>query len=81
MHPQYRGSPQARCGGGGVRPIRESSRPEKKSVNNFCSEITVEFKYKSVDDVLAILPPNDLMAVVDIKSAYRAVSVHPDNKK
>ena len=67
--------------GGGVRPIIDCSIPEKKSVNNFCSEIIEEFKYKSVDDVLAILQPNDYMAVVDIKSAYRAVSIHPENKE
>ena len=30
---------------------------------------------------LVLLQPNDFMAVVDTKSAYRAVSIHPDNKK
>ena len=55
--------------------------PKNKSVKNFCTGIIEEFKYKSVDNVLSILQPNDFMAVVDIKSAYRAISIHPDNKK
>ena len=55
--------------------------PKDKSVNNFCSGMIEEFKYKSVDNVLSIFQPNDFMAVVDIKSAYRAVSIHPENKK
>ena len=66
---------------GRVRPIIDCSRPDKCSVNNFCSEIIEEFKYKSVEDVLALLQPNDFMAVIDIKSAYRAVSIHPDDKR
>ena len=65
----------------GVRPIIDCSRPDKKSVNNFCSGIEETFTFKSVENVLALLQPNDFMAVVDIKSAYRAVSIHPENKK
>ena len=51
---------------GGVRPIIDCSMP-RKSVNNFCTGIIEEFKYKSVDNVLSILQPIDFMAVVDIK--------------
>ena len=66
---------------GGVRPIIDCSRPDKKSVNNYCSGIEETFTFKSVENVLALLQPQDFMAVIDIKSAYRAVSIHPDNKK
>ena len=66
---------------GGVRPIIDCSRPDKKSVNNYCSGIEETFTFKSVENVLALLQPHDFMAVIDIKSAYRAVSIHPDNKK
>ena len=66
---------------GGVRPIIDCSRPDKKSVNNYCSGIEESFTFKSVENVLALLQPNDFMAVIDIKSAYRAVSIHPENKK
>ena len=34
-----------------------------------------------MENVLALLQPNDFMAVIDIKSAYRAVSIHPEDKK
>ena len=34
-----------------------------------------------MENVLALLQPQDFMAVIDIKSAYRAVSIHPENKK
>ena len=66
---------------GGVRPIIDCSRPDKRSVNNYCSGIKETFTFKSVENVLALLQPNDFMAVIDIKSAYRAVSIHPENKK
>ena len=66
---------------GGVRPIIDCSRPDKKSVKNYCSGIEETFTFKSVENVLALLQPQDFMAVIDIKSAYRAVSIHPDNKK
>ena len=66
---------------GGVRPIIDCSKPDKKSVNNYCSGIEETFTFKSVENVLALLQPHDFMAVIDIKSAYRAVSIHPDNKK
>ena len=66
---------------GGVRPIIDCSRPDRKSVNNYCSGIEETFTFKSVENVLALLQPKDFMAVIDIKSAYRAVSIHPDNKK
>ena len=66
---------------GGVRPIIDCCRPDKKSVNNYCSGIEETFTFKSVENVLALLQPNDFMAVIDIKSAYRAVSIHPENKK
>ena len=66
---------------GGVRPIIDCSRPDKQSVNNYCSGIEETFTFKSVENVLALLQPQDFMAVIDIKSAYRAVSIHPENKK
>ena len=66
---------------GGARPIIDCSRPNKKSVNNYCSGIEETFTFKSVENVLALLQPHDFMAVIDIKSAYRAVSIHPNNKK
>ena len=51
------------------------------SVNNFCEKIIEDFQYKSVDNVLAMLQEGDFMAVVDIKSAYRAVPIFPDHRR
>ena len=66
---------------GGIRPITDCSMPRDISVNNYCSNIIQEFQYKNVDHVLAMLQEGDYMAVVDIKSAYRAVPIFPDHRK
>ena len=66
---------------GGIRPITDCSMPRDISVNNFCADIIQDFQYKNVDHVLAMLQEGDYMAVVDIKSAYRAVPIFPDHRK
>ena len=67
--------------GGGMRPITDCSRPTGISVNNFCSSLFHEFKYKSVDDVVGYMSEGDFMSVIDIKSAYRAVSIRESHRK
>ena len=66
---------------GGIRPITDCSMPRDISVNNFCADIIQDFQYKNVDHVLAMLQEGDYMAVVDIKSAYRAVPIFPDHRR
>ena len=66
---------------GGIRPITDCSMPNDISVNNYCADIIQDFQYKNVDHVLAMLQEGDYMAVVDIKSAYRAVPIFPDHRK
>ena len=66
---------------GGIRPITYCSMLREFSVNNYCSDIIEAFQYKSVDHVLAMLQEGDYMAVVDIKSAYRAVPIFPDHRR
>ena len=66
---------------GGIRPITDCSMPRDISVNNYCSDINEEFQYKSVDNVLSMLQEGDYIAVVDIKSAYRAVPIFPDHRR
>ena len=66
---------------GGIRPITDCSRPEGKSVNNFCGNLFKEFTYKSVDDVVKCLTWGNHMTVVDIKSAYRAVPIMEKHRK
>ena len=66
---------------GGVRPITDCSMPRDISVSNYCENILEEFRYKSVDNVMAMLQEGNYMAVVDFKSAYRAVPKFPDHRK
>ena len=66
---------------GGFRRITDCSMPRDISVNNYCSDIIEEFQYKNVDNVLAMLQEGDYMAVLDIKSAYRAVPIFPDHSR
>ena len=67
--------------GGKIRPITDCSRPFSNSVNNYCGSLYGEFSYKSVEHVIAMLEPAELMSVVDIKAAYRAVPISPDHRK
>ena len=66
---------------GGIKPITDCSMPRDISVYNFRDNITEDFQYKSVDNVLAKLQEEDYIAVVDIKSAYRAVPVFSDHRR
>ena len=66
--------------GGEIRPITDCSMSLYQSVNSHCDNLIEEFKYKIVDDVLSILNTHDYMAVVDIKSAYRALSIFPGHR-
>ena len=65
---------------GGIRPITDCSMPLHDSVNSHCENLIEEFKYKSVENVLSMLNIHDYLAVVDIKAAYRALSIYPDHR-
>ena len=67
--------------GGKIRPITDFSRPFSKSINNYCGSLYSEFSYESVDNVVAMLEPEEYMSVVDIKAAYRAVPIAPGHRK
>lgn len=66
---------------GGIRPITDCSRPTGKSINNFSDGLVEDFRYMSINDVTSNLVQGDFMSVIDIKSAYRAVSIRPDHRK
>ena len=68
-------------GDGSFRPITDCKRPLGSSINNYMSDIVTTFSYKSIDTVVSMLNQGDYMATVDIASAYRSVSVHPDHWK
>ena len=64
---------------GKFRPITDCRRPLGLSINNYMSSTCQTFSYKSVDHVCDTLYRGCFMATVDIGSAYRSLSIHPDN--
>lgn len=66
---------------GNIRSITDCSRPVGVSVNYHGSALVEKFHYLSVDDVTDLLLPNDFMATVDIKAAYRAVLIDPAHRQ
>lgn len=66
---------------GGLRPITDCSLPVGKCINDNMQGLARSFSFKSVDTAVQLLNQGDYVTVVDIKSAYRAVSVNPDHTK
>ena len=64
---------------GGYRTITDCSRPEGKSVNAHSESLAPKFKFKNIDYAVDLLAEGDMMSVIDIKAAYRAVSINPDH--
>ena len=65
------------------RLIVNLSHPEGKSVNNGIDSELCSLQYVKVDDVARMvwrLGPGTQMAKIDIKSAYRIVPVHPQDR-
>ena len=58
-----------------IRSNTDCSMPLYKYVSNQCDDMIGEVQYKSVNNVLTMLNVHDSMAVIDIKSAYRALSM------
>ena len=59
---------------GGIRLIHDCSRPSGQAVNDYC---TTEWKQKfsTVDEAASLITKGCFMAKVDLKSAYRSVSL------
>lgn len=66
---------------GNIRPITDCSKPVDVSVNYHCASLVLPFKFMNIKDVVAMLQPGEFMAVVDIKSAYRAVIILPEHRQ
>ena len=65
------------------RLILDLSAPEGWSVNDGIDPSSCTFSYISVDqaaDVLSMKGQGSLMAKIDIKSAYRIVPIHPEDR-
>ena len=63
---------------GDPRPITDMSRPLNNSVNDYIS--CESYRYKTIDDAIALMHPGCYFATVDIKSAYRWVPVYPPHR-
>ena len=68
-------------GDGGGRVVVDCSRPKHVSVNNSTDSVKLKFSYKSLSNVTDLLQQGDYLATLDIKDAYRAVNIHPSNRK
>ena len=64
---------------GGYRTIADCSPPSNVSVNSCSDTLAPKFKFKSIDYVVELLTENSQMAMVDIRAAYRAVTINPDH--
>ena len=63
---------------GSYRPITDCRRPLFKSINNYMDTTFETFSYASTDQVCDMMSPGCYLATVDIASAYRSVSINPD---
>ena len=64
---------------GRVRLIHYASRPVMNSLNDYAVDTTCS--YMALNDACRIIKPGDFLAKIDLKSAYRSVSIHPSNYK
>ena len=66
---------------GSFRPITDCKRPLYSSINNYMDTTFETFSYASTDQVCDLMTWGCFMATVDIASAYRSVSINPDQWK
>ena len=59
----------------------DCSWPRHVSVNNSTDSVKLKFSYKCLSNVTDLLQQGDYLATLDIKDAYRAVNIHPSNRK
>lgn len=58
-----------------IRLIHDCSRPHGHAVNDYIT--TRAFKFQTLDDAIRTLRPGYFMAKIDLRHAYRSVSIHP----
>ncbi len=59
---------------GGIRLIHDGSLPEGANLNSYASKH--KFSYQTLDDAASKVPPGGYIAKVDLRSAYRSISIH-----
>ena len=60
-----------------VRLIHDCSRPIGQALNDLAFK--EKFRYQSIQDAIALIKPSSFIAKCDLSSAYRSVSLHPDD--
>lgn len=66
--------------GEGFRLIHDCSAPCHSCLNSYAPEFD-KYSYETVDHAVSMLTPGDYMAKVDIRAAYRHVSIHPSSQR
>lgn len=61
-----------------IRLIHDCSRPIGCGLNSYATP--EPFRYETIDDATALLPPHGYMSKVDLTSAYRSVPIHKDSQ-
>ena len=59
---------------GGIRLIHDASQPQGQAINDFAVNES-QIRYQSVADAIQLITPQSYMARLDLKAAYRSVSV------
>ena len=65
----------------GYRCVVDCSKAYNLSVNNYVDEVSQTFSYKCADNLVEQIVASDYIAIVGIKDAYRAVSIHPSDRQ
>ena len=58
-----------------IRLIHDCSQPKGSAVNDYAD--IDSFRYETIGDAIKLLKPGYYMAKVDLRHAYRNVSIHP----
>ena len=66
---------------GAICLVTDCNRPEGLSVNCYTSSTFLSFSYVCCDDAISLMSPGCWMSCVDLQSAYRSVTIHPDDWK
>ena len=62
---------------GTVRLLHDASRPAGVALNDYA--VNEPFNYQTVEQAAASINHGDILAKVDLSSAYRSVKIHPED--
>ena len=65
---------------GNIRLIHDCSRPAGQSINDY-AKITSDIKYQTVSDAAKEISMDCYLSKIDLKNAYRSISIQEDHYK